>query len=73
MIEAIKYFFEKKAFGVCTYLGEKIGIGSGRIRIYFIYTSFITMGSPLIIYLILAFWVNLRSYIYKKRSSIWDL
>ena len=73
MIEAIKYFFEKKAFGVCTYLGEKIGIGSGRIRIYFIYTSFITMGSPLIIYLILAVWVNLRSYIYKKRSSIWDL
>lgn len=73
MIEAIKYFFEKKAFGVCTYLGEKIGISSGRIRIYFIYTSFITMGSPLIIYLVLAFWVNLRKYIYKKRSSIWDL
>jgi len=73
MIEAIKYFFEKKAFGVCTYLGEKIGISSGRIRLYFVYTSFITLGSPLIIYLVLAFWVNLRKYIYKKRSSIWDL
>jgi phage shock protein PspC (stress-responsive transcriptional regulator) len=73
MIEAIKYFFEKKAFGVCTYLGEKIGISSSRIRLYFVYTSFITLGSPLIIYLVLAFWVNLRKYIYKKRSSIWDL
>lgn len=73
MIEAIKYFFEKKAFGVCTYLGEKIGISSGRIRLYFVYTSFITLGSPLIIYLVLAFWVNLRKYIYKKRSSVWDL
>ncbi len=73
MIEAIKYFFEKKAFGVCTYLGEKIGISSGKIRLYFIYTSFLTMGSPVIIYLILAFWVNLRNYIYKRRSSVWDL
>ncbi len=73
MIEAIKYFFEKKAFGVCTYLGEKIGISSGRIRLYFVYTSFITLGSPVIIYLVLAFWVNLRKYIYKKRSSVWDL
>jgi phage shock protein C len=73
MIEAIKYFFEKKAFGVCTYLGEKIGIGSGRIRLYFIYTSFITLGSPVILYLVLAFWVNLRNYIYKRRSSVWDL
>jgi phage shock protein C len=73
MIEAIKYFFEKKAFGVCTYLGEKIGIGSGRIRLYFIYTSFITLGSPVILYLVLAFWVNLRKYIYKSRSSVWDL
>jgi phage shock protein PspC (stress-responsive transcriptional regulator) len=73
MIEAIKYFFEKKAFGVCTYLGEKIGVGSERIRLYFVYTSFITLGSPLIIYLVLAFWVNLRKYIYKNRTSVWDL
>ncbi len=73
MIDAIKYFFEKKAFGVCTYLGEKIGISSGRIRLYFVYTSFITLGSPLIIYLVLAFWVNLHRYIHKKRSSVWDL
>lgn len=73
MIDAIKYFFEKKAFGVCTYLGEKMGISSSRIRLYFVYTSFITLGSPLIIYLVLAFWVNLRKYIYKKRSSVWDL
>lgn len=73
MIDAIKYFFEKKAFGVCTYLGEKMGISSARIRLYFIYTSFITMGSPVIVYLVLAFWVNLRKYIYKGRKSVWDL
>jgi phage shock protein PspC (stress-responsive transcriptional regulator) len=70
----IKYFFEKHAFGVCSYLGERFGISSSTIRLYFIYTSFITMGSPIIIYLILAFWLNLNKYMAKrKRTTIWDL
>ncbi|MFA6262441.1 MAG: PspC domain-containing protein [Bacteroidia bacterium] len=64
----LKYFFEKHAFGVCTYLGEQFGIASSRIRLYFIYTSFITMGSPVIIYLILAFWINLKKYMRLNRS-----
>jgi phage shock protein PspC (stress-responsive transcriptional regulator) len=73
-MEKIKYFFEKHAFGVCSYLGERFGISSGRIRLYFIYTSFITMGSPVILYLIMAFWLNLKKYIAKgKRNTVWDL
>jgi phage shock protein C len=73
-MEKIKYFFEKNAFGVCSYLGEKFKISSSRIRLYFIYTSFITMGSPVIIYLIIAFWLNLKKYVAKgKRETIWDL
>ncbi|MCE2787391.1 MAG: PspC domain-containing protein [Sphingobacteriales bacterium] len=72
MMGKIKYFFEKHAFGVCTYIGEKFGISVSRIRLYFIYTSFITMGSPVIIYLIAAFWLNLRKYIRSNKTS-WDL
>ncbi len=73
-MEKIKYFFEKHAFGVCSYLGEMFGISSARIRLYFIYTSFITMGSPIILYLIMAFWLNLKKYIAKgKRNTVWDL
>lgn len=71
-MESIKYFFEKHAFGVCNYLGEKLGISSSRIRLYFIYTSFITMGSPVIIYLIMAFWINLKKYI-RNSKTVWDL
>jgi phage shock protein C len=74
VMEKLKYFFEKNAFGVCSYLGEKLKISSSRIRLYFIYTSFITMGSPVIIYLIIAFWLNLKKYVAKgKRETIWDL
>ena len=55
----IGYFLKNpwtnQAFGVCTHLGEKFKISTSSIRLYFIYTSFLTMGSPVIIYLILAF------------------
>jgi len=66
----IKYFFEKHAFGVCSHMGDKFGISSSRIRLYFIYTSFITMGSPVIIYLILAFIMNIRKYM-RFNKTVW--
>jgi len=73
-MDKLKYFFEKHAFGVCSYLGERFGISSSTIRLYFIYTSFITFGSPIIIYLCLAFWLNLKKYLSKgKRKTVWDL
>jgi phage shock protein C len=71
-MEKLKYFVEKYAFGVCSYIGDRLGIATSRIRLYFIYTSFITMGSPVIIYLIIAFWLNLKKYI-RQRYTLWDL
>jgi phage shock protein PspC (stress-responsive transcriptional regulator) len=62
-MERLRDFLEKNAFGVCTAIGEKLGIASNKIRMWFIYISFITMGSPLIIYMILAFWMSLKKYI----------
>ena len=69
----LKYFVEKHVFGVCSYLGERFGISGARIRLYFIYTSFITMGSPIIIYLILAFWINIKKYTRHHRNTTWDI
>jgi len=64
---------EKQAFGVCTFLGEKLGIATASIRLFFIYTSFLTMGSPIIIYLSIAFLMNIHKHLRRKRSSIWDI
>ncbi len=72
-MEKIKYYVEKNVFGVCTYLGERFGISSNIIRMYFIYTSFITAASPVLVYLILAFWLNIKKYINPKRKSTWEL
>ncbi len=72
-MEKLKFFVEKHVFGVCSYLGDRFGISSGRIRLYFIYTSFITMGSPIIIYLVIAFWLNIKKYSRHTRHTLWDL
>ena len=68
----LKDLVERHAFGVCQYLGEKMRIAPGEVRKYFIYTSFIGMGSPLIVYLFIAFWVNVRRYIRRGKNLIWD-
>lgn len=67
----LKALLERSAFGVCNYLGEKMGIASARVRVYFIYLSFATLGSPILLYLFVAFWLNIRDYIRQKRSLIW--
>ncbi|HJW29152.1 MAG TPA: PspC domain-containing protein, partial [Saprospiraceae bacterium] len=63
LIDDHRHILEKSAFGVCQWIGERLGINPSRIRLYFIYASFITFGSPLGIYLIMAFWLNIRKYI----------
>ena len=47
-MEDFRNILEKSAFGVCSWLGEKMGIAASRVRVYFIYASFLTMGSPII-------------------------
>lgn len=69
-MKKVQIFFEEQAFGVCTNLGEKLGLPTIRIRLFFIYASFLTIGSPVIIYLCLAFFINLRKHLRKKHNSV---
>ena len=65
----MKQMIEWRVFGVCEPLGEKLGISSSRIRMWFIYISFLTMGSPVIIYMVMAFWLNIKNYILSARRN----
>ena len=65
-----RHYLEKSAFGVCQQLGEWMHIKPARIRMYFIYSSFITFGSPFIIYLVMAFWLNIRKYVFTRANRI---
>jgi phage shock protein PspC (stress-responsive transcriptional regulator) len=70
-MKKIREILELNAFGVCTAIGDKLGIASSKIRTWFIYISFLTMGSPIIIYMIMAFWMNMKRYIlFGKRNPL---
>ncbi|MCG8387620.1 MAG: PspC domain-containing protein [Cytophagales bacterium] len=69
-MKRLQVFIEKYAFGVCSHLGEKLGVATSAIRLFFIYASFITFGSPIIVYLALAFVMNIRKYL-RRRNPVW--
>jgi len=73
MHERLRFFVESQIFGVCTRLGEKLNFSVSSIRLYFIYASFLTFGSPIILYLVMAFWMELRKH-WRRHSSptIWE-
>jgi phage shock protein C len=76
MINRITSWFEQQAFGVCAWLGKKLGIRTTTIRMYFIYLSFFTVGSPVIIYFVMAFILEHKEFFRPGRSrrpSVWDL
>jgi phage shock protein PspC (stress-responsive transcriptional regulator) len=66
----MKRFIESFGFGVCSFLGEKMGINASRIRLYFIYTSFVALGSPIIFYLFTAFWINIKKYFREDSTTL---
>jgi len=69
-MKKFQFFIEGYAFGVCTRIGEKLGISISSIRLSFIYASFLTFGSPIIIYLALAFIMNIRKHL-RRRNPVW--
>jgi phage shock protein C len=77
MVKKIISWFEHQAFGVCEWWGQKLGIRTTKVRMYFIYLSFFTFGSPIIIYFIMAFILENKNYfklpVSNKRRSVWDL
>jgi phage shock protein PspC (stress-responsive transcriptional regulator) len=64
-----RHFIEGQVFGVCSYLGDKMGIAPATIRKHFIYISLLTMGSPIIFYIFAAFWMNVRNYILSAKRN----
>lgn len=78
-VNAIAYWFEHRAYGVCSWWGKKLGIRATKIRMYFIYLSFFTVGSPVIVYFIMAFILEHKEYFKPRnpfrrpRASVWDI
>ncbi|NQX39590.1 phage shock protein C (PspC) family protein [Pedobacter steynii] len=72
MFQRIITFFEKQSFGVCTYLAERLDMSISKIRLFFIYSSFLAVGFPIIFYILAALVLDVRHYIKKIRLRFWD-
>ncbi|MBX7224859.1 MAG: PspC family transcriptional regulator [Chitinophagales bacterium] len=72
-VEKVRDIIEMSIFGGCSWLGTRLRMPSKKIRLFFVYASFLAVGSPVIIYLILVFLLNLRYMIKGKRNPVWDI
>ncbi|HKG06008.1 MAG TPA: PspC domain-containing protein [Pedobacter sp.] len=73
MFQKIITFFEKRSFGVCTYLAERLNMSISKIRLFFIYSSFLAVGFPIVFYILAALVLDVRHYIKRIRLRIWDV
>jgi len=73
MVTRIRHFFEKYGFQVSSRVADTMGMRASNVRLFFIYSSFFTVGLGFVVYLTLAFWLKLKDMLYTKRSSDFDL
>ncbi|MFB0907579.1 MAG: PspC family transcriptional regulator [Spirosomataceae bacterium] len=73
-MKKIRYELETQLFGVCSKIGQHLNFSASSVRRYFIYASFFTFGSPIIIYLVIAFWMEVRSHVRRHQNpSVWEI
>jgi phage shock protein C len=72
MIQRILTFFERYSFGVCTYLGGRFNISINKIRLFFIYSSFLAVGMPLIFYFFAGIVLDIRNYVKRIHTRVTD-
>lgn len=65
-------FCEQRSFGVCTYIGERFGISISKLRLFFIYSSFIAVGFPIVFYFLAGVALDFRNYVKRMRHQLWD-
>ena len=73
MFQRIVTFFEQQSFGVSTYLANRFNMSTTKVRLFFIYASFLAVGFPILIYLLAAIVLDIRSYVKKIRLRVWDI
>ena len=75
-LQKISLFFELRSFGVCQWWARKLGIEQYKVRRSFIYATVVGLGSPLILYFIMAWAIEHKHYFKlqrKRKSTIWEL
>ena len=73
IITNIRHKAEHEWFGVLTRLGAAWGIPVSKLRLFFIYSTFATVGFFFLVYLMLAFLLWVKDIFITRRPNVFDL
>ncbi len=72
MFQRIITFFEQRSFGVSSYLANKLDMSTAKVRLFFIYSSFLAVGFPILFYILAAVVLDIRHYMKRIRLRVWE-
>ncbi|MET4082057.1 phage shock protein C [Pedobacter sp. UYP30] len=72
MFQKIVTYFEKQSFGVSTYLANKFDMSTAKVRLFFIYSSFLAVGFPILFYFLAAVVLDIRHYMRRMRLRVFE-
>jgi len=69
----IRHNMEREWFGTLTRFGSRVGIPVSKLRVFFIYSTFATVGFFFLIYLGMAFTLWVKDIFITRRPNVFDL
>lgn len=73
MFDKLRNFLEFNGFNVISRIADRLGVRASKLRLLYIYLSFVTLGVTFGFYLILAFFLWIKDGIIVRRKSVFDL
>ncbi len=72
-MEKLRNTLEANGFEVISRIADKLGMRAAKLRLLFIYLSFVTLGATFGLYLVFAFFLWVKDGFFVKRKSVFDL
>ena len=73
MFERLRNFLEFNGFNVISRIADRFGVRASKLRLLYIYLSFVTLGITFAFYLMMAFFLWVKDGIVIRRKSVFDL
>ncbi|MFV0304846.1 MAG: PspC family transcriptional regulator [Moheibacter sp.] len=73
MFDKLRNFLEFNGFNVISRIADRFGVRASRLRLLYIYLSFVTLGVTFGFYLIMAFFLWVKDGFIVRRKSVFDL
>ncbi|HUH34678.1 MAG TPA: hypothetical protein VL022_02485 [Moheibacter sp.] len=73
MFDRLRNFLEFNGFNVISRIADRLGVRASKLRLLYIYLSFVTLGVTFGFYLVMAFFLWVKDGIVVRRKSVFDL